>query len=228
MKKILTLASLIAAFGLAASSPAFADVKIGLVDMNKIFSSYYKTKDAETHINDARAAAKKELDDRMDDYKKHIDEINKLNEDLGKAELSKEAKEKKGKERDEKIAETKNLEREITEFRQTREKQLQDQAVRMRNGIVEQITKLIQERVKSDAYDIVLDKSGNSFNGVPLVLYSKEGNDFSEDIITMLNKDKPKDGAASAAPAATGTSHATATPAISNEPATGAKHRKKQ
>ena len=196
MKRILTLASLIAAFGLAASTPAQAESKIGLVDMNKVFSSYYKTKDAESRINDARAAAKKELEDRMDTYKKNLDIINKLNEDLSKAELSKESKDKKGKERDEKIAETKNLEREITEFRTTREKQLQDQAVRMRNGIVEEITKLIQDKVKADQYDLVLDKSGNSLNGVPIILFSKDTNDFSDDIITALNKNKPKDAAA--------------------------------
>lgn len=197
MKKILTLASLIAAFSLCASIPAHADVKVGFVDMNKVFSSYYKTKDAEGRINDARTAAKKELDDRMETYKKNLEDINKLNEDLSKSELSKEAKDKKGKERDEKIAETKNLEREITEFRTTREKQLQEQAVRMRNGIVDEITKLIQEKVKIDAYDLVLDKSGNSLNGVPIILYSKDGNDFSDDIIASLNKNRPKEGAAS-------------------------------
>ena len=229
MKKILTLASLIAAFGIAAGPTATAaDAKIGLVDMNKVFSSYYKTKDAESRINDARAAAKKELDDRMETYKKNIDEINKINEALNKPELSKEAKEKKGKDRDEKIAETKNLEREITEFRQTREKQLQEQAVRMRNGIVEEITKLIQDKVKSDAFDIVLDKSGNSFNGVPLVLYSKEASDFSDDIITALNKNKPKDAAGASTPAASGSS-ASAAPAApaASEATPGAKHRKK-
>jgi len=198
MKKYLTLASLIAAFSLCASLPAHADVKVGFVDMNKIFSSYYKTKDAESRINDARTAAKKELDDRMETYKKNLEDINKFNEDLTKIELSKEAKDKKGKDRDEKIAETKNLEREITEFRTTREKQLQEQAVRMRNGIVEEITKLIQDKVKSDAFDLVLDKSGNSLNGVPIILYSKDANDFSDEIITALNKNRPKEGAAAA------------------------------
>jgi outer membrane protein len=202
MNNTAKLASLIAAFGIAASTPAFADVKVGLVDMNKIFSSYYKTKEAETRINDARASAKKELDDRMDTYKKSIEEINKLNEELNKPELSKDSKEKKSKDRDEKIAETKNLEREITEFRQTREKQLQEQAVRMRNGIVEEISKLINDKVKSNAFDLVLDKSGNSMSGVPVVLYSKDANDFSEEIISTLNKNKPKDSAPAAATAA--------------------------
>lgn len=193
MKQSLFPLSLLAA-AVVALTPVqaqVANVKVGTVDMNKVFSSYYKTKEAETRINEARASAKKDLDDRMDTYKKNLDSINKLNEDLQKPELSKDAKESKSKQRDEKISETKNLEREITEFRTTREKQLQEQAVRMRNGIVEEITKLVQEKVKSEAFDLVLDRSGSSLNGVPILLYAKESMDFSDDIINALNKNKP-------------------------------------
>ncbi|HWL52304.1 MAG TPA: OmpH family outer membrane protein [Chthoniobacteraceae bacterium] len=199
MKKTLTISSLIAAIGMTLAVPAQADVKIGLVDMNKIFSSYYKTKDAEGKINNARAAAKTELDERMESYKHNIDAINKLNDELSKPELSKDAKAKKGKERDEKINSTKELEREITEFRASREKDLQAQALRMRDGIVKEITALIQERVKKDQYDLVLDKSGNSINGVPVVLFSKESSDFSDEIIETLNKDKPAESASTPA-----------------------------
>jgi len=197
MKKLLTVTSLIIASLLGSALSAHAQFKVGTVDMNKVFSAYYKTKDAENRINEARTSAKKELDDRVDTYKKNLDAINKLNEDLNKAELSKEKKDAASKQRDDKIAETKNLEREINEFRNTREKQLQEQAVRMRNGIVDEITKLVQDRVRSNGYDLVLDKSGSSLNGVPIVLYSKDTEDFSEDIIKELNKSKPADSAAS-------------------------------
>lgn len=204
MKKAAALTSLVSLAllfsGLSASAQG---IRIGTVDMNRIFSSYYKTKDAESRINEARAAAKKELDDRMETYKKNLDGINKLNEEINKPELSKDSKDEKSKTRDEKIAETKNLEREIGEFRTTREKQLQEQAVRMRNGIVDEITKLVQERVKSDQFDIVFDRSGSSLNGVPILVYAKDSLDFSEDIISSLNKNKPAGGAApTAAPAA--------------------------
>jgi outer membrane protein len=175
------------------SSTSHAQVKIGTVDMNKIFSAYYKTKDAEARINEARNSAKQELDERMDTYKKDLDDINKLNDDINNAALSSDAKAAKSKERDDKIQETKNLEQEITEFRSTREKQLQEQAVRMRNGIVDEITKLVLDRVKTDNYDLVLDRSGLSLNGVPILMYAKDGLDFSDDIITELNKNKPKD-----------------------------------
>lgn len=199
MKKLLTITSVCILALVASAFPAHAQLKVATVDMNKIFSSYYKTKDAENRINEARNTAKKEFDDRMDTYKKNLDAINKLNEDMNKPELSKEAKDEKAKARDEKIAETKNLEREITEFKTTREKQLQEQAVRMRNGIVDEITKLVQDKVKSESYDLVLDKSGSSLNGVPILLFARDSMDFSDEIIKQLNANKPKDDAAAAA-----------------------------
>ncbi len=188
MKKPLTLTCILASFLFASAHPASAEIKIGMVDMNNVFSSYHKTKDAESRINEARAAAKKELDSRMEAYKGNLEKINKLNEEINRPELSEEAKAAKSKTRDETIAETKNLEREITEFRSTREKQLQDQAVRMRNDIVKEITKLVEERVKTEKYDVVFDKSGQSLNGVPIVLFSDETMDFSDSIIKALNK----------------------------------------
>lgn len=193
MKKLLSIPSLLALALATTMFTANAEVRVGTVDMNKIFSNYYKTKDAEARINDARTAAKKELDDRMDTWKKNLEAINKLNDEINKPELSKESKEEKSKLRDEKIAETKNLEREIKEFQSSREKQLQEQAVRMRNGIVEEITKLVMEKVKSGQYTLIFDKSGSSLNGVPIVLFSQESDDFSDDIIKELNKNKPKD-----------------------------------
>lgn len=180
-------------------STSHAQVKIGTVDMNKIFSAYYKTKDAEARINEARNSAKQELDERMDTYKKNLDEINKLNDSINKPALSKETVDSMTKERDDKIQETKNLEREITEFRETREKQLQEQAVRMRNGIVAEITKLVLDKVRSENYDIVMDRSGLSLNGVPILIFAKDGLDFSDDIITELNKNKPTDSDTGAA-----------------------------
>jgi outer membrane protein len=191
MKKQIALLSATAIALFAFSASARADLKVGMVDMNSVFSSYYKTKDAEARINEARASAKKELDERMETYKKSLEEVNKLNDEIGKPELSKDAKDAKSKQRDERIAEIKNLEREITEFRQTREKQLQEQAVRMRNGIVEEITKIVQAKVKDENYDLVLDKSGSSLNGVPIVLFSRDAMDFSDEVVASLNKSKP-------------------------------------
>jgi outer membrane protein len=204
MKKIL-----ITGFALLIALPiASYGQKIGTVDMNRAFKEYNKTKDAETKINDAKNAAKKEYDDRADAYKKALDEINNLNKQLDSSALSADAKTKLAKDRDDKIANIKNMEREINEFRQTRERQLQEQALRMREGIVKEITDVVMEKVKSNSLDFVFDKSGMSLNGVPIVMYAKDNVDFTNDVVTVLNKpgrattttDKPV--SAPAAPAA--------------------------
>ena len=53
--------------------------------------------------------------------------------------------------------------------------------------------------MKTDNFDIVFDKSGQSLNGVNIVLYSKDNMEFSDDIITALNKNRPPASAASPA-----------------------------
>lgn len=210
MKKSL---SILAALTLVVPVAAFAQgtVKIGTVDMQRAFKEYNKTKEAEGKINDAKNAAKKEYDDRAEAYKKALDEINNLNKQLESPALSADKKTGMAKDRDDKIANIKSMEREISDFRQTRERQLQEQLMRMREGIVKEITDVVMEKVKAKSLDFVLDKSGISINGVPVVLYAPDNIDFTNEIIETLNKP----GRASASTASnrkTGTS-ASVTPA---------------
>lgn len=193
MLKSIVSATVLASTAIALPASAQAgDMKIGTVDMNAIFTQFNRTKDAEAKINDARTAAKKELDDRLETLKKSMDEINKANTDLERPELSKDAKDKATKARDEKVAEARNLDREIAEFRGTRERQLQEQFMRMRKDILDDIMKVVNEKVKAGNYDLVLDKTGISISQVPIVIFSRQDLDFSKDVIETLNKNTPK------------------------------------
>src|SRR5213596_1191607 len=211
MKKLL---SLCVASALLLPAAAFAQsLKIGTVDMQRAFKEYNKTKDAEAKINDAKNAAKKEYDDRADAYKKSLDEINKLNQQLESPALAQDKKTQISKDRDEKIANIKNMEREINEFRQTRERQLQEQALRMREGIVKEITDIVMDKVKASHLDVVFDKSGMSLNGVPLLMYSRDNVEFTNDVITVLNKPGRASVTGTAATAPAAASPAAASPA---------------
>ena len=187
MKKSL---SILAALTLVVPIAAFAQAtfKIGTVDMQRAFKEYNKTKEAEKKINDAKDAAKKEYDDRAEAYKKALDEINNLNKQLESTALNADKKTGMAKERDDKIANIKSMEREISDFRQTRERQLQEQLMRMREGLVKEITDVVMEKVKAKSLDFVLDKSGISVNGVPVVLYAPDNVDFTNEIVETLNK----------------------------------------
>jgi outer membrane protein len=214
MKKFLLL-TVAAALALPAATYA-QGLKVGTVDMNRAFKEYNKTKDSEKKINEAKDSAKKEYDDRAENYKKALDEINKLNQQLDSPALSADKKTSMAKDRDDKIANIKNMEREINEFRQTRERQLQEQAMRMRETIVKEITDVIMDRVKTSGYDLVFDKSGPSMNGVNVVIHAKDNMDFTTDVITALNK-KPATTTTEkpATSPATTTTTSTAAPATS-------------
>src|SRR5438552_18971747 len=187
MKKLLSLARTsmlappLAAFGQGT-------LKIGTINMDRAFKEYTKTKEAEKKINDAKDAAKKEFDDRTDAYKKALEEVNNLNKQLESQALSADKKTQLAKDRDDKINNIKSMEREINEFRQTRERQLQEQALRMREGIVKEITDVVMDKVKANSLDMVFDKSGMSLNGVPLLMYSRDNVDFTNDVVAVLNK----------------------------------------
>jgi Skp family chaperone for outer membrane proteins len=83
------------------------------------------------------------------------------------------------------------LDREIADYRSAKQKSLQDQFLRMRKDIVDDIMKSLTDLVKSKGYDIVFDKSGLSAGAVPIVLYSRDDLDFSQDVISALNKTAP-------------------------------------
>jgi outer membrane protein len=192
MNKLFLTLTLAAAFVSLAATPALAQMKVGIVDMNQVFTSYYKTKDAEARLNDARAQAKTDLDGRLETLKSNMEEINRLEVDAKKPELTADKQQAAIRARDEKINEVRNLDREIGEFRQTRERQLQEQFMRMRGDIVQDIMKVVDARVKSEGYDIVFDKSGQGISQVPVVLFSSPSMDFSDTVISELNKAAPR------------------------------------
>ena len=188
LNNILPLISAVAVTFSSAASVHAADLKVGTIDMKAVLDGYYKTKEAEAKINEARTQAKKELDERLDVFNKAQEEARKLNDEANKPELSEKAKAEKSKALNEKLQALGTLQREVQEFQQTRERQLSEQSVRSRNALLEDLNKVIADKVKAAAYDLVLDKSGQSLNAVGILVYSKDSFDFTNDVIAEVNK----------------------------------------
>ncbi len=216
MKKLLSLA-LTSMLALPLAAFGQGTVKVGTINMDRAFKEYSKTKEAEKKVNDAKDAAKKEFDDRTDAYKKSLEEVNNLNKQLESTALSADKKTQLAKDRDDRINNIKNMEREINEFRVTRENQLREQALRMRDGIVKEIMDVVNDKVKTLNMDLVFDKSGMSVNGVPALLYSRDSYDFTNDVVAALNKPGrtsmvSTEGSSAGAPTVTTKASPTATP----------------
>jgi outer membrane protein len=210
-KSLFPLVALTLALPLAAF--AQGTIKIGTLDMERAFKECNKTKEAEQKMNDAADAARKEDTGRVEDYKRAVDEVNNLNKQLESPALSAAKKTQMTKDRDDKIAKIKNMQREISGFRQTRERQLQEQLESVRKDIVKEITDVVMDKVKANNFDLVFDRSGMSVDHVPFLIYSHDNIDFTDDVIAVLNK--PGRTATSTVKASTSPS---ATPAKATKP----------
>jgi outer membrane protein len=192
MKKTIITSLLLLTFLVGATHEASAQMRIGTVDMKAVFEKYWRTKEAEAKMNEVRAQVKRDLDERAEKRKALESDILKLNDELKKPELSGTKKEAAAKDREKKIGEYQEHMKELQTFTQEKDKQLQDQTLRIRNGIVDEIKKVVSDRVKSEGYDLVFDTSGNSINNVPVVMHANEKYDFTKEVIEKLNADRPK------------------------------------
>lgn len=180
---------LIAALSLVGGSTVRAqELKVGIVDMNRVFAEYYKTKDAEKRVNDDKSTAKKELDERAARYRDLMQKWNDKQKMITDKLLNEELRQQSQKEAATIGSEIKSLERDMDEFKRRRESQLQDQVQRMRKGLLEDIRSRVEDKAKRDNFDIIFDKSGKSPIGVNFLLFSKDGVDITEDVLKELNK----------------------------------------
>lgn len=175
------------------TATAHAEMKVGVVDMNRIFTEYNKTKRAQADYLVVEKAVNKDLEDRLALLKQEVEKVNQLDAELEKNELSEAALLAKKKEREEDVAKAKKMDEEISEFRSSKQKKFQDEFLEKRKEIISEIMKVIDEQTQIRGFDLVLDKSGLSAGAVPVVLYTRPEFDVSNDIIAILNKkDVPK------------------------------------
>src|ERR1035441_3062259 len=126
--------------------------RIVTVDLNKVFTDYYKTPIASGKIKDTAESFNKELNEMVDNYKKEIEDLNKLREHQDKPEYTAEVREQKRKAVSEKLAETQKIQRDLEEYRTSHGKILQEQQLRMRQTIVKEIQDVIDKEARDAGY----------------------------------------------------------------------------
>jgi len=194
MKSWKTIVLGLCTLGLATGAFAQAGGRIVTVDMQKLFDQYYKTPTARGKLEETRDQFTKELTTKQEDLKKQVDELNKLREDQERPEYTTEVREQKRKAMTEKLGEMQKLQRDLEEFRRSHQKILEEQSMRMRQGILKEITDVVLKEAKDSGYLLVLDKSGNTLNGLPSIVFAQDSLEITGDIIKILNKSAPLTG----------------------------------
>ena len=185
--------TLAAAIALLFALPAVAQdkLKIATVDMQTLFKQYHRTNAAQKEVNVERAKIQQNNNERLETIRALEDELQGLRKQLDDPSLSDKRKQELFKDFQGKTQEGVALDRERREFLQRRNAALNEKMVQKMRGILEEIRKLVEDRAKSDDYDYVFDKSGQSTSQVPFLLYTKDATDITAGLLAVLNKDAP-------------------------------------
>ena len=170
---------------------AWAQTRIATVDLTKVFDNYYKTKQAQSALNERMADLDREYKALRDDHKKTTDEYQKVQAEASDPAVSTEERDKRKKAADGKLKDIKDLEDTIRQFETTAKANLGEQRRRMLDKILDEIRTAIGAKAKSAGYGMVLDSGSESAKGTPIVVYHNGENDLTESVLTQLNAAAP-------------------------------------
>ena len=176
--------------------PANAQGKIGVVNLQKCFDNFGRTKQADAQIKERLAEFEKLGNTMFEDYKKSNEEFAKQVEGARDPALSTEEKEKRNKELEKKRKDILEMENNLKQFQQNSQKTLMEQKGRVRDSILREVRGLIEEKSKAAGMTMVLDTAAMSVNQTPFVLYSTligSENDLSDAVAKQLAATAPPD-----------------------------------
>jgi len=173
--------------------PAWAQTRIGTVDLRKVFEGYWKTKQADAALKDRYADLSKEGQGLSDDLKKASDEYKKLLVDANDQAVSAEERDKRQKAAEAKLKEIRDTQDSLQQFDRQMQTTLQEQKQRMRDNILTEVRSTIDARAKAAGYSIVVDISAQSPNQTPIFLFNSGDNDLTDAVLSQLNAGAPVD-----------------------------------
>lgn len=164
------------------------DLKIAMLDMERVFQEYYKTKIADANIKKQAEVFKsytEKLVDSSDRLQKEYKDLRDASQNIGLSDAERESKrieaKKKYDQLQEKIAETKQYHRE-------KQTQLKDEYESNRAKLLNEIKKEIEKKSALENYTIVFDISGKTLNNIPAVIHYNKKYEITDVILEELNR----------------------------------------
>lgn len=180
MKLLLSLTVLF----LANHAPA--QIKIATVDLNKVLTSYHKTKQAEEVLKAQGLDLEKAQKGMVEDYKKASEDYKKLLDSANNQAVAREERERCQKAAEGKLLALKDLELHITQQERQAQVTFDEQKRRVMENLLREIRAAVAAKAKAGNFGLVLDSSIQAASPTS-VLYASSENDLTEEILKQLN-----------------------------------------
>ncbi len=168
-----------------------AQTKIGVVNLQRVFDGYWKTKKADVQLKERTTDFRKKYDDLVAEYGKANEEYKKLQADMNDQAISSEERDKRKKTVEAKLKEIQEIEVQIQQFKRTADETLTTQRDRMRESVLAEIQEVVARQAKTAGYALVFDTKADSRNLTPVILFNSGENDMSAGILKELNAGAP-------------------------------------
>lgn len=216
MKKTIQTLLALSAFGaaslLASAQPA---PKIFVVDLAKLFDGHYKTEEQSGKLRADEAKAQEELDRLNKEGNTMVEKYKELADQANSPVATPEAKAKATADGQKVLEDIRNKQKEVQNFQQQTRNSLQQRMKTFHDLMLEEIGKVAVDIAKRKGATLLIDKSGQTLNGVSGIVYSDPDYDITPEVLKEINKDRP----ASAIPTApTGSAPAPAAAPASGSP----------
>jgi outer membrane protein len=173
------------------SGPAFAQTRIGTVDLRKVFDGYWKTKQADAALKDRAADMDKSHKEMLDGWRKAKEDYAKLLSDANDQAVSAEERERRKRAAETKLRDMKETEENIGQFERQARTTLDEQKRRMRDNILGEIRTVLNARAKQAGFTLVIDTAAETINSTPVILYTAGDNDLTDQVLSQLNAAAP-------------------------------------
>ncbi|HEY5228242.1 MAG TPA: OmpH family outer membrane protein [Opitutaceae bacterium] len=202
MNKLLHTLIAVAAFGLTAfTAEAQTAPKILVIDLAKIYDGHWKTQEQNATL---QADAKKAQDQAAVMSKEGnalVAEFKELDEQSKNPAATAEAKSKAQADAQKKYDEIQQKRNELNTFGQNAQNTLRQRLQTFKTLMIEEISKVAVDVARSKGATLLLDKSGPTMAGVSNVLYFDPSLDITDEVLVVINKDRPATAPAATAPA---------------------------
>ena len=167
-------------------------LKIAVIDMNRVFQEYNKTKINEAKLKKQADIYKEYSNQLAQSLNKLRQEFIKLRDDSQNMVYTAAERENRRLNAQEKYRQTAAKEAELREYNRERQKQLRDEYEKLRSSFLQDISNVVTEKCLAEGYGLVLDKSGRTLNNIPFVVYSSKMLDITDSVIKTLNMGQNK------------------------------------
>lgn len=186
--KILRLTFLTVVLLAAMAFSASAQTKIAAVDMKKLFTNYWKYKQANAALDNRKTELRKEMKDMADDLDKAQTDYKQLLDQANDQAISSEERDKRKQAAESKAKEITSSKTAFEQFQRQAEAQLADESQRMSGNLVVDIQKAVADKAKAGGYTVVL----NSANSEAFIYVSPDA-DITDAVLAQLNAGAPID-----------------------------------